>query len=73
MDCRFCGYSQDHHAANCPKGNRKAEAIFWKGYKEGRTGLLKPRSKDPIFLMGFDAGVSAFEEAEKGHDPSHDG
>lgn len=72
MECQFCRYSQGHHAANCPEGNKKAEALFWRGYKEGREGLSEASYKNPIFEMGFQAGVIALEEAINGYDPSRD-
>lgn len=72
MECQFCRYSQGHHAANCPEGNKKAEKTFWQGYAEGRSGRSEASYDDPIFVMGFQAGVIALESAINGHDPSRD-
>ena len=72
MDCLFCRYSYGHHAANCPEGDKKAEALFWRGHAEGMSGLDKASLKNPIFEMGFQAGVIALEEKINGYDPSRD-
>ena len=64
MKCFLCDWANGHHDLNCPK----EETDNWRlGYNDGRSGE-EPGSIDAVYLLGWNRGNVAREEAENGHD-----
>lgn len=73
--CIYCGSGNGHHGA-CPKAlctdGAERQRIWQEGYEDGRSGK-EEMSQNVTYLLGFNHGAVAFEEAQNGFDPVAEG
>lgn len=65
MDCRYCRYREPNHANGCP---RKETPEWNAGWSDGRSGK-PPSQSSSLYMMGYNYGMCALEEAQNGFDP----
>ena len=71
MSCKYCQWSGGNHHTACPSVLLTSRGRWDAGWNDGRDGKDKT-SDDPTYLLGYNVGEIAKEEAENGHDPHLD-
>lgn len=70
MRCKYCGWSCGKHDANCHKDVTEEvakEVLRWaQGQSDGRKGNQPVSTGDTHYMMGWNYGNVALEEAENG-------